>query len=55
MIVKVAGAGMPRDDEIHIVSRPVSTKRTFILIHITIEFSIRFSMGWSASLWNHRT
>ena len=55
MIVKVAGAGMPRDDEIHIVSRPVSIKHTLFLIHITIEFSIRFSMGWSATLWNHRT
>ena len=56
MIVKVAGAGMPRDDEIHIVSRPVSIKHTLFLliINITTELSIRFSMGRPAPLWNHR-
>ena len=33
MIVKVAGAGMPRDDEIHIVSRPVSMSIKHVTSH----------------------
>lgn len=53
MIVKKAGAGMPRDDEIHIVSRPVS-KYTLFLINMTTELPIRISMGRPASLWNYR-
>ena len=54
MIVKKAGAGMPRDDEIHIVSRPVSIKYTLFLINMTTELPIRISMGRPASLWNYR-